>query len=95
MSDVNCIRDSLLNAPWPEYSRVTVPGRDRPVELVIRRPPDNILKGLLKGAKDVESDAQDEDKADAGLGFRARAVATCTFLPDAVRALFTEEQAHG
>ena len=95
MSDANTIKAALLNAPWPEYSRVTVPGATGPVELIIRRPPDNILKELLKGAKDVEGDAKDEDKADAGLGFRARVVATCVFLPDAVRALFTEEEAHG
>ncbi|WNG57387.1 hypothetical protein F0U59_23435 [Archangium gephyra] len=94
MSDVTSIKASLLNAPWPEYSRVTVPGTEGPVQLVIRRPPDTILKELLKGARDVEADAK-EERADAGLGFRARVVATCTFLPDAVRPLFTEEEAHG
>ncbi|ATB41144.1 hypothetical protein CYFUS_006606 [Cystobacter fuscus] len=95
MSDVASIKHSLLRAPWREYTRVKVEGLEGPVELVIRRPPDSVLEKLIKDAKEKKLDTTEgeEKNHEAGLHFRARVVATCVFLPNAVTSLFTPEEA--
>ncbi|EPX56157.1 hypothetical protein D187_007499 [Cystobacter fuscus DSM 2262] len=94
MSDVASIKHSLLRAPWREYTRLKVEGLDGPVELVIRRPPDSVLEKLLRSLKEKGLDAAggEEKDPESALHFRARVVATCVFLPNAVAPLFTEDE---
>jgi hypothetical protein len=95
--DTESLKNSLLSAPWRKHTTVTVEGRDGGVELIIRRPPDTEVLKLVQGAeKDGLTDGADRDaSAEAALRFRARAVALTVFLPNAVRPLFTEEEALG
>jgi len=97
MSDVVDIKQRLLNAQWHEYKRVSVEAEGGAVELVIRRPPDSVLTELLAGAREQGLNAAGGDEKDpvAALHFRARVVAATTFLPNAVRPLFTHEEVLG
>lgn len=89
------LKADLLDAPWRKYKDVQVEGRTRMVELVIRRPPPNVLEELSKKLKTAS--AAEESKADGAeetaLGAMAEVVSQCVWLPNAVRPLFTPEEA--
>lgn len=89
------MKSSLLNAPWRKHSTATVEGRDGPVDLVIRRPPDTEVLALMKDAErdGLVGGAEQASSTEAALRFRARVVALTVFLPNAVRPLFTEDEA--
>ena len=96
MSDAEKLKQRLLNRTWPEYTRVSVEvDEGEKVELVIRRPPDSVLQKILGEARDKGLAAADGDAKDpvAALLFRAQVVAATVFLSDAVRPLFTPEEA--
>ncbi|EPX62549.1 hypothetical protein D187_008737 [Cystobacter fuscus DSM 2262] len=96
MSDVDTIKRRLLNAPWREYIRRSVEAEGGAIELVIRRPPDAVLEPLLRDAKAqrLDDEGAEEKRVEDVLRFRARVVATCVFLPNAVTSLFTPEEAY-
>jgi hypothetical protein len=89
------LKADLLEAPWRKFADVQVEGRRGPVDLIIRRPPPDVLETLSKKLKAATAaeEAKAEGAEETAMSAMASVVAQCVWAPNAVRPLFTPEEA--
>ena len=94
-NDIDNIKADLLEAPWRKYREIQVEGRRGNVDLVVRRPPPDVLEDLAKKLKAASraEEAKEDTAEETAVGAMSAVVASCIWLPNAVRPLFTPEEA--
>jgi hypothetical protein len=85
------IKSKLGGAQWRLHLERTIKVGDDDVPVVIRRPPEAALLGMIEAAK-VAGEVDADSKPTSSLGairFMARTVALCLHAPDGIRPLFS------